>query len=129
MNNWPICAQIGVLHGMIAGFTFGIVHCCAPMSNQDLAWMIVLCAVAGLHVSTFILVVLRRYAFASVFWQTFVNAILVSLLTVLVLSAIGPHPLIVLLGLVAGFLLGALVGAMLCWLCGRRAVLALNTRG
>lgn len=122
MKHWPICAQIGALHGMIVGFMFAATNCCAPMSMQDVVWTVLLGAALSALISLFLLIVIRRYGAGSVLWQTLLNALLVSLVVVLVLYAIGPHPLIALLGLVAGFILGALIGFLLCRLCGLRAI-------
>jgi len=123
MSSPPLCVQIGILHGLIVGFLFGLWQfqgCCTAVSWSDLAWMMVLLVIIAMVLSLFVLCILRRYLLASVFGPVFVNAVLVTVAVVLVLRAIGPSPASILLGLIVGLVLGLLVGWLLCRLCDQR---------
>jgi len=123
MIKLPFCAQVGALNGLVIGFLFGTWQyqkCCGALSTSELAWMILLVAGIALLVSLFVLCVLRRYTFASVFIGTLINAVLVAVVVVLTLNAIAPSPSSILLGVVIGFLMGLIVGWLLCFLCGQR---------
>lgn len=123
MKNWPLCAQVGALHGMIIGFAFGVLQtCCQQLRANELVSMLLLFTALAVLVSLFVLVVVRKYSVGSVLWPTVLNALLVGFVVILVLWAIGPQPWGPLLGVALGFLLGLLVGALLCRVCGDRVV-------
>jgi hypothetical protein len=123
MTRWPICAQVGALHGILVGFGFGLIHiCCQSMTAKELVGLWLIFAGLAVLVSLFVLLVLRKYAFGSVLWAVILNALLVALVVILVMNAIGPSAWSPLLGILLGFLLGLLVGAVLCRLCGDRLV-------
>ena len=129
MNHWPLCAQVGALHGMIIGFAFGVLQTSTtPMSPADLGWMLVLFAALAALVSLFLLAVLRRYTLRSVLWTTLANALLVAMVVIAALSAVGPHSWSPLLGVLLGLALGALTGAALCRLCDQRTPSSLTGR-
>jgi hypothetical protein len=125
MNNLSICAQVGALNGIVIGFGFGILQIETsgqPINNSDLNWVILILAGLATLVSLFVLLVLRKYTFNSVFWATLINALLVSLVVIVTLNIIGTSAFSALLGVVLGFLLGLLMGWLLCRLCGQRFI-------
>ena len=128
----PLCIQIGVLHGLIVGFLFGLWQfqgCCTTVTASDLASMMVLLVVMAMLTSLFALCILRRYTFASVIGPVLVSAVLVTVIVVLVLHAIGPNPASILLGIIIGLVLGLLIGWMLCRLCDQRVGFLAAPRG
>lgn len=127
MNQLPLCARVGVLHGLIVGFFFSLWRMqtsFAAMAAHELAWGILLLAALALLCSLFVLIIVERYLIGSVFWPTVVNAILVALATVLVIRPIPQHNFFLLLGLWIGIVIGLLVGLLLCRLCLDRLMLA-----
>lgn len=132
MNNLPICAQIGALSGILIGLGFGLLQietCCQKLNVSDLSWAILILAGLATLVALFVLIVLRKYTFSSVFWPTLINTLLVSLVVVIILNAIGSSAFSALLGVILGWLLGALIGWFLCRFCDRRFVPGFVTRG
>lgn len=129
MKDWPLCAQVGALHGIVVGFAFGSTgSCCRHLTGTELAWMVFAFAGLAILASLFVLVVIRRYVFGSVAPQIVVNAILVSLVVISILYAIGRNPWYALLGVLLGFILGAVVGALLCRLCVQRTASGVSSR-
>lgn len=120
MSALPLCAKIGVLHGMIAGLLFGLWRLGSGMpvlAPQEFAWSVALLALFALLCSLFILVVVERYALRSIFWPVVVNVILVTLLTALVINKLPAHQFFILLSLWVGIVVGLFAGLLLCRLC------------
>lgn len=125
MNRLPLCARIGVLHGMIVGFFFSLWRievAFAALAAHEFAWGVLLLSALAVLCSFFILVVVERYLASAVFWPAAVNAILVALLTMLVVNVMPPHQFFLLLGLWVGIVVGLLVGFVLCRLCFDRLI-------
>jgi hypothetical protein len=125
MNTLPLCARVGVLHGLITGFLFGVYRLESgfpPLPPDVIAWTVLLLALFGVLVSLFILVVVQRYVLSAVMWQTLVNALLVSLLIVLVVGRIPATAFFLLLSFWIGIIIGLLVGLLLCRLCLERGL-------
>jgi hypothetical protein len=125
MNRLPLCARIGVLHGLIVGFFFSLWRmgtAFAALAAQEFAWGVLLLSILALLCSLFILVIVERYLAGAVFWPATVNAILVTLLTMLAINAMPPHQFFLLLGLWIGIVVGLLVGLALCRLCLNRLI-------
>jgi hypothetical protein len=128
------CALVGMLHGALVGAVAGIVVAqptCAgascgggsvPMRAVPVAAAVLF--VLALALSLFILVCVERLFLASVFWPTAVNAALVALVVVTVVSRLPTSHLNMLLGWLIGTTLGWLIGALLCWLSCRTERLA-----
>lgn len=125
MNALPLCARVGVLHGMITGFLFGLYRLesgFAPLPPGAIAWTVLLLSLFGALVSLFILVAVQRYVLSAVMWQTLVNALLVSLLIVFVVGRIPATALFLLLSFWIGVVIGLLVGLLLCRICLERGL-------
>ena len=125
MNRLPLCARVGVLHGLLVGFFFSLWRmetAFAPLAAHEFAWGVLLLAALALICSLFILVVVERYLAGAVFWPAVVNAILVTLLTMLLINVMPPHRFFLLLGLWVGIVIGLFVGLLLCRLCLDRYV-------
>jgi hypothetical protein len=125
MNRLPICARVGVLHGVIVGFLFSLWRMAtgfAGLAAHEFVWGVLLLSALALLCSLFVLVVVVRYLAVSVFWPAAVNAILVALLTALVINVMPPHRFFLLLGVWIGTAVGLLVGLVLCRLCLDRLV-------
>jgi hypothetical protein len=121
MNPPPLCAQIGFLHGLLVGFGFGMAQgCCGIPTTGDLVAMALILAGFAMLASLFVLVVLRSYAFASVWLAVFINAVVVAVIVVFVLAAIPPSPWGALIGAILGAVMGFIIGWLLCLLCGQR---------
>lgn len=132
MNKLPLCARIGVLHGIIAGFLFSLWRmetAFAPFAANEIAWGVMLLTLLAILCSLFILVIVERYLAAAVFWPALLNAIIVTLLTVFVIKAMPPHQFFLLLGLWIGIVVGLLVGFALCRLCLDRLSISKNAGG
>jgi hypothetical protein len=122
MNAPPLCAQIGWLHGLLVGFLVGAAQlqgCCKMLTATDLMWMALVCAAFVMLVSLFLLCVMCRYAFGSVLFGVFVNAVVVSIIVVFALHNIGPGAFSLIIGVIVGAVLGLIVGWLLCLLCER----------
>jgi hypothetical protein len=120
MRHLPYCAKVGCLHGLIGGPVFGFLrlHMSAP-TITEIAWSMLAITLVVTVVTLFIQVAVLRYSFASVAWQTFVNAVIVTTLAVLVIQRIPVHPFLPVIALVIGVVVGILVGVVLCRMCGR----------
>lgn len=129
------CALVGMLHGALVGAVVGLVvanPACAgascvgggtvPMRAVPVAAAVLF--VLALALSLFILVCVERLFLSSVFWPTAVNAALVALVVVAVVSRLPASHLNMLLGWLIGTVLGWLIGALLCWLSCRTERLA-----
>ena len=120
----PLCAQIGMLHGVIVGFMFGLLQqgeCCQTTTAAQLAWIALLLAGLAALTSAFILTVICRYTLGSVLFAVLVNAVLVAFAVVFILQAIGASVASVLIGIVLGTVIGLIVGWILCMLCDERS--------
>jgi hypothetical protein len=120
MNRLPLCARIGVLHGIIVGFFFSLWRmetAFAALAADDFVWGVLLLSILALVCSLFILIVVERYLAGAVFWAAAVNAILVALLTMFVINLMPQHRFFLLLGFWIGILNGLFVGLLLCRLC------------
>jgi hypothetical protein len=120
MNNLPLCARIGILHGILIGFFFSLWRVetnFAPLATHEFLWAALLLLLLALVCSMFILVIVERYLAGAVFWSATVNAILVTLLTMAVTSLIPPHQFFILSGIWIGIVVGLLIGLVLCRLC------------
>lgn len=119
----PLCTQIGMMHGVVVGFMFGLLQfglCCRAMPGQLVLVALVLAALAAL-VSLFSLSVMSRYAITSVLPAIIVNAVIVAFAVVFAMNAIGPSMASIVIGLVLGPIAGLIVGRILCLLCGVRS--------
>ena len=127
MNRLPLCARVGVLHGIIAGFIFSLWRmeaAFAGLATHEFAWGVLLLSLLALLCSLFILVVVERYLVRAVFLPAAVNALLVALLAALVIYQMPPHRFFLLLGVWIGIVVGVAVGVVLCRLCLDRLVIA-----
>ena len=119
----PLCAQVGLLHGVVVGFLFGLLqfnNCCVAPASSQLAWMALLLAGLAMIVSLFVLLVICRYTFGSVLFAVFVNAVIVAFAVVFVLNAIGASVASPIVGVIVGLVIGLIVGWLLCLLCDIR---------
>lgn len=121
MNPKPsLCAQIGMLNGVLTGFLFGLLQqggCCQVITTAQLASTALLLAALAFLVSVFVLCVISRFTFASVAFATLINAVLVAFAVVFVLNAIGASMASPIIGVFIGLVVGLLVGWILCLLC------------
>lgn len=125
MNRLPLCARIGILHGLIVGFCFSLWRLqtgFAPLAAHQFTWGVLLLAMVSLHCSLFILVIVERYLVGAIFWPALINSLFVTLVTMLVINVFAPHRFFLLLGLWIGILIGLLVGLLLCRLCLDRLI-------
>lgn len=120
----PLCAQIGLLHGVIVGFMFGLLQqgsCCQTTTTAELVWIALLLAGLAAAISLFVLIVICRYTLGSVLFAALVNAVIVAIAVVFVLQAIGASVASVLIGIVLGAVIGLILGWILCLLCDERS--------
>ncbi len=120
MNSLPLCARVGALHGIVVGFLFSLWRMetgFAALAAHEFVWGVLLLSTLAALCSLFILVVVERYLAGSVLWQTWVNALLVALFTMLLIKLMPPHKFFLLLGVWIGIVVGVLVGYLLCRLC------------
>lgn len=120
MNSLPLCARVGVLHGIIVGFLFSLWRIetgFTALAAHEFVWGLLLLSALAALCSLFILVVVERYLASAVLWQTGVNALLVALFTMLLINLMPPHQFFLLLGVWIGIVVGVLVGYLLCRLC------------
>lgn len=125
MNRLPLCARIGVLHGLIIGFLFSLMRIQAgfvALAAHEIIWSVLVFSTLALLCSLFILIVVERYLGGAVFWPAAINAILVGLLTILVINLLLPNRFFVLLGIWIGMVIGLFVGFVLCRLCLDRLI-------
>jgi hypothetical protein len=127
MTALPLCAKVGVLHGLIIGFLFAVWRLSGGfpgLALQELIWAMILLALIAIGCSLFILIVVERYRLSSVVWATLVNGLLVSALTLLILVRLTPHQYFLLLCLWLSALIGLFIGWLLCRICIDRLVAA-----
>ena len=125
----PLCAQIGLLHGLVVGFLFGLLqfsNCCQASPTSQLAWMALVFAAVAMALSLFLLGVIARYTLVSVFFAVFINAVLVAFAVVFLLQAIGASMASIMIGIIVGMVVGFIIGWLLCWLCASWASLAMR---
>lgn len=119
----PLCAQVGMLHGVVVGFLYGLLqfsNCCQASPSSQLAWVALLLAGVALIVSLFVLMVVCRYTLGSILFALFVNAVIVAFAVVFVLQAIGASVVSAILGVIVGLVIGLIIGWILCLLCDLR---------
>ena len=111
----PICAQTGAFMGVIAGFTLDLVQPGINFSPTmfELAGAALLITAFVWVATLFLVGVVMRLGTSSIALPALLNALLVSFATVTISPVIKVPGLIT----VAGLILGALVGAILCALC------------
>jgi hypothetical protein len=120
MNNLPLCARIGVLHGLIVGFFFSLWRmetAFQVFAADEFAWGVLLLSTFALLCSLFVLIIVERYLGSAVFWPAVVNVILVAIVTTLLINLMPPHRFFLLLGVWIGILVGLVIGFALCRLC------------
>ena len=88
-----------------------------PIQAVPVAAAVLFAVVLG--ISLFILVVAERLYFAHVFWPTAVNAALVTLVVVTVVSRLPGSRLSMFIGWLLGAIIGWAIGALLCRLSCR----------
>jgi len=111
----PICAQAGALMGVIAGFTLALVQLAQDFNptTTELTGAALLITAFIWVVALFLVGVVMHFAIRQSALPTLVNALLASFATVAASQGINVPGLIT----VAGLIIGALVGAILCALC------------
>lgn len=123
MNIGSTCARIGMLHGALVGALLGAIMAkpacagsttCNTVPLRAVPVAAVLFFAIALCISLLILVFVERLIPSQVFWPTAVNAALVTLVVVVIVSRIPATRLSMLIGWVLGAVLGWLVGALLC---------------
>ena len=132
MNRLPLCARIGILHGLIVGFFFALWRIetgFAPLAVDEFFWGWLLVSLVALLCSLFILIVVERYLVGGVLWPVLVNAILVGFLTALVINFLPAHRFFLLAGVWIGILIGLVVGLLLCRLCFDRLIVNRDAGG
>jgi hypothetical protein len=123
---FPLCAQVGMLHGLVAGFMYGLLqqgNCCAMSTAAQLAYVAVLLSGLALLTSLFVLCVICRYTFASVWLGALINAVIVAFVVVFALQAIGASVASPIIGILLGIVIGLIIGWILCRLCDVRPFL------
>ena len=116
------CAVVGMLHGSLAGVISGLLMAVqppgpVPLAAVPIAALVVFAVV--LAVSLFLLVCIERFYLSQILAPTVLNAAIVVLVVVAVVTRLPPWTTIVFVGWLVGTLLGWLIGALLCRLsCG-----------
>jgi hypothetical protein len=117
-----------MLHGALAGALLGAIiskpacagsTTCGGVPLRAVPVAAALFFAIGLCVSLLILIFMERLILSQVFWPTAVNAALVILVVVTIVSRIPATRLSMLIGWFVGAVLGWLIGALLCWLACR----------
>lgn len=111
------CAVVGMLHGSLAGAISGLLMQVqpplpVPLAAVPLAALAIFIVVLG--ISLFLLVFMERFYFAQVFGPTALNAAIVTLVVVTVVSRLPTSHASMFLGWLVGTVLGWLIGSLLC---------------
>jgi hypothetical protein len=115
------CGQAGVIVGMIVGGLLGLhdfIEGGIAVSANDLLAYWLLLAIFGWIVLLAIFTLFVRWSLGSVIVPTFVNALLVTGLTLLVVVTGGLYPIAFFVGLLMGLLVGSLLCQVGRWLKG-----------
>lgn len=119
-RRFSLCAHVGANIGVFAGFIMAYLQALHPQGLmltplQVVGWAVLIAIVGGF----FLFVILAFWVHYD--WQTIalpllVNSLITSLLTVVVTDFLAFPAL----AMLVGFLLGLLIGTVLCWFCHRR---------
>jgi hypothetical protein len=116
LSRQGICALCGSIAGSFTGFVFGLAHAASPMFDPTVKQAVIVGMALGLLAWVgilFFIGVLADYGVWQIFWQTFVNSELTSIITVLVIRAVHAKSA----GMLIGWVIGFLVGRALCAAC------------
>lgn len=113
----PFCSLPGAVIGAMTGFLMAIFLRAMPgqvLSPQQLVVAALLFGFVSLLLVLFLFGLLLQYGVAQIFPASLGNAALTSIVVVFVTYWMQMPPL----GAFVGLLLGVLIGALLCWICG-----------
>ncbi|PYS99107.1 MAG: hypothetical protein DMF63_13640 [Acidobacteria bacterium] len=114
----PWCSLAGGLAGVVTGFVFSLFQIQNPTIILTMPQIVQIAAVLGLVSWLFLLLVIGvwlKYGIKSIALQTFVTAFLTAFFTVYLSNLLNLPYLTVILGLLAGIL----IGYILCLFCRR----------